>query len=89
MFGMYTWFRLSSKYSYNKKGTIPYFINLISHRAKFAIRGLTSFLPIMVFCKTLACDRIISKTLSHWQPTHSSNEKIDEKECFIIEESKI
>ena len=43
MFGIYTQFGLSSKYSCNKNCTIPNFINLISNRANFAVRGPTSF----------------------------------------------
>ena len=42
MFGIYTQFGLSSNYSYNKNCTIPYFINLISNRANFAVSGPTS-----------------------------------------------
>ena len=43
MFGIYTQFGLYSKYSYNKIWTTPYFINLISNRANFAVRGPTSY----------------------------------------------
>ena len=39
----YTYFGLSSKYSYNKNYTTPYFFNLKSNRANFAVRGPTSF----------------------------------------------
>ena len=35
-------FELSSNYLYNKNWTIPYFINLISDRANFAVSGSTS-----------------------------------------------
>ena len=44
MFGIYkcTQFRLSSNYLYNKNCTIPYFINLISDRADFAVNGRTT-----------------------------------------------
>ena len=41
--GIYTQVGLSSDYSYNKNCTIPYFINLISDRANFAVNGPTSF----------------------------------------------
>ena len=42
MFGIYTQFGHSSKYSYNKNCTSPYYINLISIRANFAFCGLSS-----------------------------------------------
>ena len=41
MFGLYTQFGLSSQYSYNKNWTTPYFINFISNRFNFAVRGPT------------------------------------------------
>ena len=60
MFGMYTQFGLSSKYSYNKNWTTPYFINLISNRANFAVHGATSFTGITlntgVLYMTVYCD---------------------------------
>ena len=43
MFGIYTQFGLSFKFSFNKNCTVPYFINLISNRANFAVRCPTSF----------------------------------------------
>ena len=42
VYPVYTQFGLSSKYSYYKIWTNPYFINLISNRANFAVRGPTS-----------------------------------------------
>ena len=39
MFGIYTLFGLFSNYSNNKNCTIPYFINLISDSANFAVSG--------------------------------------------------
>lgn len=36
-------FGLSLKYSYYRNCTTPYFINFISNRASFAVRGSTSF----------------------------------------------
>ena len=56
MFDIYTQFGLSSKYSYNKNCTTPYFINLISNRADFAVRGpsfLTQYYTIPWDGKTL------------------------------------
>ena len=44
MFGIYTYFKLSSKYSYNKNYTTPYFINLKSNRVNFAVRDPTSLI---------------------------------------------
>ena len=46
MFGIYTQFGLSSKYSCNKNCTIPYFIILISNRANFAVRSPSSLKKI-------------------------------------------
>ena len=46
MFGIHTQFGLSSNYSYNKNCSIPYFINLISDRAKFAVNGPTSVIAM-------------------------------------------
>ena len=43
MFGIYTQFGLSFKFSFNKNYTVPYLINLISNRANFAVRCPTSF----------------------------------------------
>ena len=39
---IYWQFGLSSKYSYNKNWTAPYFIKMIINRANFAVRGPTS-----------------------------------------------
>ena len=47
MFGIYTQFGLSSNDSYNRNCTIPYFINLITDRANFAVSGPTSLYDVL------------------------------------------
>ena len=58
MFGTYTQFGLSSKYSYNKNCSIAYFINLISYRANFAVHGPTSFYLYGMFPRSYPYVRI-------------------------------
>ena len=58
MLGIYTHFRLFSKYCYSKLCTTWYFIILVSNRANFSLRGLISlkyFLATGIGCRMIIC----------------------------------
>ena len=71
MFGIYTQFGFSSKYSCNKNCTNSNFINSIRNRANFAVRGPTS-LPLEQMLVVILPMSYFTKT-AHFEHTENEN----------------